>query len=77
MGRNLPGKKTTVRNLFVTFTNDQIKEAEENLGRYLDVALRIHQATHREGAPLDGHDSLHRMMERSNPSLKTNPFEHG
>lgn len=59
-----------MRELFPNLPDSQLKEAEENLCRYVEVALRIHQDTEHAPVRLDRSRSSSRMKERSNPSLK-------
>ncbi len=77
MERNHSGEKISVRELFPNLPEGQLKEAEENLCRYFEVALQIHQGTEYAPKVLDGSLASSKMEERSNPSLETKSFEHG
>jgi len=59
-----------VPELFPNLPEVQLKEVEENLCRYFDVALRIHQGKEHAPKVLDGSLASSKMEERSNPSLK-------
>lgn len=60
-----------IRDIFPNLSDGQLKEAEENLRRYVAVALRIHQGTELTATVLDAPPASPKMEERSNPSLKS------
>jgi hypothetical protein len=60
-----------IQELYPGFSGDQLKEAEENLRRYVEVALQIHQGAGHSPRVLDGTLAPLKMEERSNPSLKS------
>jgi hypothetical protein len=60
-----------IQDLYPELSRDQLKEAEENLRGYLEVALRIYRDIERGTGVLDGPIESLKMEERSNPSLKT------
>jgi D-serine dehydratase len=62
--------EVTIRDLYPGLSEDELKEAEENLRRYLEVALEIYRDTERGQGVLDGPLTSLKMEERSNPSLK-------
>ena len=62
----------TFRNLYPTLTEQELRDAEENLRRYIEVALRIHEEHHSEGHPdFDTSPIPSTMKERSKFPLKT------
>jgi hypothetical protein len=67
------GKEITLRELFPNLPEGRLKEAEENLCRYVEVALQIHRRGELVPADLDRSQASSRMKERS----KSNSFEHG
>jgi hypothetical protein len=64
-----------LRAIYPTLTDEELKEASENLRRYFACALRIASETHPE--PVDSSERLVTIKERSNGSLNNIPFEHG
>jgi len=54
----------TLRDLFPELTDEQLKEAECNLGTYFDIALDV-------CAAIDNAESCSTMEERSNRTLKS------
>ena len=65
-----PRKKITIRDLYPNLSEEQLKEADENLRRYADLGLRILEATRPAPRVLDRPQALAKMEERSNNSLK-------
>jgi hypothetical protein len=65
-----PLKKTAIRDLYPDLSEEQLKEAEENLRRYAELGLRILEATRPVPCVLDRPQALAKMEERSNNSLK-------
>ena len=59
-----------IQDLYPELSGDQLKEAEESLRGYLEVALRIYRDIERGPGVLDGPLASLNMEERSNPSLK-------
>ena len=66
------GKKApTIRDLFPDLTDDQVKEAETNLRRYLEIALDIYkEQCLNPDDNVDISPPSPTMKERSNVSLK-------
>jgi hypothetical protein len=64
-----------LRAIYPTLTDKELKEAEENLGRYFACALQI--ASEAPGAPVDKPDHPVTIKERSSSTLNNIPFEHG
>jgi hypothetical protein len=64
-----------LRAIYPTLTDKELKEAEENLGRYFACALQIARETH--SAPVDSSERPVTIKERSNSSLNKIPLEHG
>lgn len=62
--------RVTIRDAFPNLSEELLKEAEENLRRYVAVSLKIHQSTGRTQEILDRPRTSFNMEERSNPSLK-------
>jgi hypothetical protein len=60
-----------IQDLYPGLAEDQLKEAEENLRRYVEVAMQIHEGTEHAPAVLDRPQASSKMEERSNPSLKS------
>ena len=58
------------RNLYPTLTDQELKEAETNLRRYLEIAFEVHQEQVAPTAPFDTSPGIATMRERSKPSLK-------
>jgi len=71
MERNHSGERITVRELFPNLSESQLKEAAENLCRYVEVALQIYEGTEHAPVVLDHPQASSKMEERSNPSLKS------
>jgi len=44
--------KITLRDLYPTFSEEQLAEAEANFGRYLGVVIRMAERLHEEGRSL-------------------------
>ena len=63
--------QVTIHDLYPGLSEDQLKEAEENLCRYVELALRIHKDAQQGPRVLDGPLASLKMEERSNPSLKS------
>ena len=70
MEPNYAQTPVTIHDLYPGLSGDQLKEAEENLRGYLEVALRIYRDIERGPGVLDGPPTSLKMEERSNPSLK-------
>jgi hypothetical protein len=64
-----------LRAIYPTLTEKELKEAEENLGRYFACALQIAREAH--PAPVDSLERSVTIKERSSSSLNNIPFEHG
>ncbi len=64
-----------LRALYPSLTDEELKEAEENLHRYFACAMRI--AGEADAAPVDKSKRRDTMNERSKSSLNNIPFEHG
>jgi hypothetical protein len=64
-----------LRAIYPTLTDKELKEAEENLGRYFACALQIAREAH--PAPVDSLECPVTIKERSSSSLINLPFEHG
>lgn len=64
-----------LRAIYPTLTDEELKEADENLRRYFACALQIARETYL--GPVDSSERLVTMKERSNSSLNNIPFEHG
>jgi hypothetical protein len=43
-------RKRTVRDLYPSLNDEQLREAEENLGRYVELVLRIYERIRHDGA---------------------------
>jgi hypothetical protein len=71
MEYNHTEKKITARELYPDLAEAQLMEAEENLYRYLKLAMHIHQGTKCALTVLDATIASPKMEERSNSSLKT------
>lgn len=69
--QNSSKKKKSFRDLFPGLTEDQLREAEENLCHYVEICLQIYQGMESDSADLDRSNSSSKMKERSNASLKT------
>ena len=69
MEPTLAHTKTTIRELYPNLSEEQLKELEETLRRYVEVALQIHQDPEHFPEGLDRSDSLTRMKERSKSHL--------
>ena len=64
-----------LRTIYPTLTDKELKQAEENLGRYFACALEITSEAH--PAPVDSAEPLGTIRERSNSTLNRIPFKHG
>jgi hypothetical protein len=64
-----------LRSIYPTLNDKELKEAEENLGRYFACVLEI--ASEADSAPVDSLERPVTIKERSNSSLNKIPFEHG
>jgi hypothetical protein len=64
-----------LRAIYPTFTDKELKAAEENLRRYFNCALQIAGEAH--PAPIDSLEHPATIKERSSGSLNNIPFEHG
>ncbi len=64
-----------LRAIYPTLTDDELKEAEENLNRYFACALRI--AGEAYPGPVDSSERPVKIEERSLSTLNNIPFEHG
>jgi len=64
-----------LRTMYPTLTDNELKEAEENLSRYFACALQIASEAH--PAPIDSSERPVTIKERSSSSLNNIPFEHG
>lgn len=72
-GENQKGKEKspTIRELYPELSEEQLREAEENLHRYFAFALKMHeQNTQSLPSSLDASAPSSTMKERSNVSLK-------
>jgi hypothetical protein len=61
-----------LRAIYPTLNDKELKEAEENLGRYFACALEI--ASEADSAPVDSLERPVTIRERSNSSLSKIPF---
>jgi len=77
MDSDKPGKQggPTIRDLYPGLSDEQLKEAEENLGRYLELALRIYDRIRSDPEAYSQFRALTASrckatidVERSNPS---------
>jgi hypothetical protein len=64
-----------LRALYPTLTIEELKEAEERLRRYFACAMQI--ANDSQNVPVDKHEHLVTIRERSNSKINNIPFEHG
>jgi hypothetical protein len=64
-----------LRAIYPTLTDKELKEAEENLGRYFACALQIASEAH--PASVDSLEPPVTIKERSSSKLTNIPFEHG
>jgi len=64
-----------LRSIYPTLTDEELKEAEENLCRYFACAIQI--ANEARSAAVDSSECPATIRERSNSSLETIPLEHG
>ena len=60
-----------IRELYPTLTEPELKEAEANLRRYLQIALQFQQESDSADGKFDTASSLSTMKERSNVDLKS------
>jgi hypothetical protein len=65
-----PQTPIRIQDLYPEFSGEQLKEAEENLRGYLEVALGIYRDIEPGPRVLDEPFTSPKMEERSNPSLK-------
>jgi len=70
-----PMDMNRLRAIYPTLTDEELKDADENLRRYFECALQIASEAHPR--PVDSSERLVTMKERSNSSLNNIPFEHG
>jgi len=61
----------TLRDLYPTLTETQLKEAEANLRRYFEIAAEVIHEQAVGGADVDNGPNPTTMEERSNTDLKT------
>ena len=73
MKPNQSQNRITARELFPSLSESQLKEAEENLYRYVAVGLQIYQDNRSVPDALDGSQSSYKIKERSN----SNSYENG
>jgi hypothetical protein len=64
-----------LRVIYPTFTDEELKTAEDNLRRYFKCALQIVSEAH--PPPVDSSERPVTIRERSSSSLNSIPFEHG
>jgi hypothetical protein len=62
----------SLRKLYPGLSEKELREAEENLRRYFEIALEIcgEQESHSSDVPVDSPRTFPTMEERSNVSLK-------
>ena len=70
-----PMDANRLRAIYPTLTDEELKEADENLRRYFACALQIVSEAH--PGPVDSSEGLGTIKERSNSSLNNIPCEHG
>ncbi len=63
----------TIRDLYPTLTGRELKKAEENFHRYIEIAMEIHEENFlgASNGALDSTDKDSNIKERSNSSLKS------
>jgi hypothetical protein len=63
----------SLRDLYPTLSEEELKQAEENLRRYFKIALEIceEQFPDVQDTPIDSRQASPTMEERSNVSLKS------
>ena len=72
MDNDTPRKEggPTIRDIFPTLTEQELREAVENFHRYCEIALQIHEEGHSTaGGRFDTSQNLSSMKERSNGFL--------
>jgi hypothetical protein len=72
MDNDKPGKEgsPTIRELYPTLTEKELREAEANFRRYLEVALQTYQEQRSAAPGFDSSPASSTMKERSKFSLK-------
>lgn len=72
MGITEHEKNAIIRDLYPLLSEKEMREAEENLGRYFEIALKIcgEQGSHSPNAHVDSPRTSPTIEERSNVSLK-------
>jgi hypothetical protein len=72
MGITEREKNAILRELYPLLSERELREAEENLRRYFEIALKIcgEQESHSPGADVDSPRTSPTIEERSNVSLK-------
>jgi hypothetical protein len=64
-------RNLTMRDLYPTLSEDELRGAAENFCRYCEIVLQIHEEQHSFAADqFDTSQNLPSMKERSNVSLK-------
>lgn len=66
-----PQAVPTIRELYPTLTGTELKEAEVNLRRYIEIAADIQKEQAVSGTGFDTAPNPSTMKERSNASLKS------
>ena len=62
----------TFREIFPELSEEELRDAEHNFRRYLEIALEICREQREVSSPdVDTVSASHKMKERSNESLKT------
>ena len=67
-------KEMTIRDLYPHLNEEQLKEAEENLERYLELVLRIYERIHNDPEAYSAFKAL--TASRQNPKIKCERSNH-